>query len=205
MATDLGRAARRPLYGLFGELLSYPHPELANTARACEAELAEEYPEAAAQLSEFRQFVASVPPGQIEEVYTGTFDLDAALHPYLGYHLFGESYKRSVFLLELKERYQALGFNTGSELPDHLALVLRFLSGLEDEVQVEEMLREGVLPVLQRMLEGEPADAETEEHPEPPERPLNREAYGHVLQALWLTLQDLAPSTVDLVSEPTSV
>ncbi len=73
-----------------------------------------------------------------------------ALH--IGYHLFGESYKRSLFLLGLKERYQAEGFDAGSELPDHIAVMLRFCARAADNAAVDEMLRDAVLPVLDKLV-----------------------------------------------------
>ena len=41
--------------------------------------------------------------GKLQEVYSGFFDLNSICHPYIGYQLFGENYKRSIFLVELKK------------------------------------------------------------------------------------------------------
>ena len=45
----------------------------------------------------------------------------------LGYQLFGENYKRSVFLIELKKSYREMGLRRISEMPDRLSIVLRFV------------------------------------------------------------------------------
>jgi nitrate reductase delta subunit len=70
----------------------------------------------------------------------------------VGYHLFGETYKRSVFLLGLKQRYRALGFAMdAAELPDRLSVVLRFLACCPDDALRDELIDEAVLPALGRM------------------------------------------------------
>ena len=89
-------AAERRLYGLFAQLLEYPRGNVAEAARACEALLAREHAEAARLVAEFSVVAESAPPGRLEELYSATFDLNAICHLYVGYHLFGESYKRSA-------------------------------------------------------------------------------------------------------------
>jgi hypothetical protein len=85
----------------FAALLSYPGPEVARAARACAAAVGGAGDEAAALVARFAAFAEEAAPGRLEEVYTALFELDAGAPPYLGHHLFGESYKRSVFLLLL--------------------------------------------------------------------------------------------------------
>jgi len=140
------------LYQCFARLLEYPTGETLPAALTAQKIVATQDPEAAAQFQEFYAYAAALAHGRLEEVYTGTFDLDAACHPYVGYHLFGETYKRSAFLVELKQRYNAEGFCfSDTELPDHLAVVLRFLSVTRDDVLATEIARDALLPVLDRM------------------------------------------------------
>lgn len=186
-------------YRLFAELLSYPRPGLAAAARECEALVAPENPAAAVLLHEFACFAAKAAPGQLEELYTAAFDLDAACSLYVGYHLLGESYKRSVFMLELKRCYEAQGLDIGSELADHLALVLRFLADCDDAELAQELVTEALVPALEKRLgprqgsEGEGAAA-AEEIPESPH------PYLGVLRGLVLVLQR-QPQAVGSVSE----
>ncbi|MBI3165855.1 MAG: nitrate reductase molybdenum cofactor assembly chaperone [Chloroflexi bacterium] len=174
-------------------MLEYPAGGTLQAAIKAQGLLLDEDPEAAAQLKEFHEYAASLPPGRLEEVYTGTFDLDAACHPYVGYHLFGETYKRSIFLVELKQRYSAAGFTfPDNELPDHLAVILHFLAVTSDNTQAEEIARDALLPVLDRMTgraksEGFDEDAES---PKAEEESEKRTQFQVVLEALRSVLQN---------------
>ena len=195
------KTVNRQLFLCFAELLDYPQPGLIEAARECEAlisllcsspVLGEGQDESAAVLlREFRTFVEATPLGRLEEIYSGTFDLDAAYHPYVGYHLFGESYKRSVFLLELKERYRAKGFDVPeNELPDHLALLLRFLAITDDVTMAGEIIHEGLLPAMERMMgKAKSAGYDEVETPEPPHNRRQYNPYRGILEALELVLQ----------------
>ncbi|MFQ5875997.1 MAG: nitrate reductase molybdenum cofactor assembly chaperone [Dehalococcoidia bacterium] len=141
--------------------------------------------DAAAPLSKFRAFVEATPRGRLEEIYTGAFDLDATCHPYVGYHLFGESYKRSVFLLELKERYRAQGYIANDkDLPDRLSILLRFLSMSDDVSLAQEIIGEALIPALDKMAKKK--GGEDVDEPRGGSRP-----YQDVLLTLQILLQQL--------------
>lgn len=185
----------RSLYQCFARMLEYPAGGTLQAAIKAQGLLRDEDPQSAAQLKEFYDYAAALPPGRLEEVYTGTFDLDAACHPYVGYHLFGETYKRSIFLVELKQRYAAEGFSfPATELPDHLAIILHFLAVTRDETQANEIARDALLPVLDRMTgraksEGFDED-ENAEAPKAEEESDKRTQFHGALEALRSTLQN---------------
>ncbi|MBI4317456.1 MAG: nitrate reductase molybdenum cofactor assembly chaperone [Chloroflexi bacterium] len=187
--------AERRILGLFADILDYPKPGLDAVVRESESLLSSRSPEAAALLNGFGAIVSETPPENLEEVYTGTFDLNATCYPYVGFHLFGESYKRSVFMLELKQRYRADGFGIGAELPDHMSMLLRYLSICDDEEAVRDIIQEALLPVLSTMV----GKCEEEEDAAEKHRlqGADRKAYGRVLAALRLALSldyDCVPS-----------
>ncbi len=66
--------------------------------------------------------------GEWEELYTNTLDLNPQVAPYLGYQMWGENYKRGNFMSRLNSALNEEGIERGGELPDHLVLVLRYLS-----------------------------------------------------------------------------
>jgi len=136
----------------FADLLDYPGPQLLDQARECAKLLKVDHPEAAEHVAYFLAFCKDAAPGQLEEVYTGTFDMNPACYIFAGYLLFGESFKRGKFLVGLQERYQQRGFSAGSELADHLAVMFRFLATLKiDDVLGQELLEDCLVPVVQRM------------------------------------------------------
>ncbi len=133
------------------DLLDYPGPDLAQRVKDAICLLDPRHDEASALLEGFGKFVRNNPVSRLEEIYTSTFDLQPVCCLYVGHHLFGESHRRGLFMAGLKEHYQARGFSSGHELPDHLGAVLRFISKYEAEER--EMVQECVLPALKKMLE----------------------------------------------------
>lgn len=140
------------LYSRFADLLSYPDAGLPVAVRDCRRLLRIEQPTVADQLAGFEGFVLSAPLTVIEEAYTHAFDLDALCHLYVGYHIFGESYKRSLLLLGLRKRYRQRGLTIDRELPDHLAVILRYLAQGDATAEDVELIEEAILPSLGKML-----------------------------------------------------
>ncbi|MCC7079032.1 MAG: hypothetical protein IT530_00040 [Burkholderiales bacterium] len=159
----------RRIMGLFADILDYPAAGLAGKAGECAALLGAAAPDAVALLHGFRDFAEDTPIGTLEEVYSGFFDLNPICHPYVGYQLFGENYKRSRFLLGLKERYRAEAFHPGSasELPDRLSIVLRFVAHSAGGESTRDLVHEGLLPALERMTtQPESSDHDHDDHAE---------------------------------------
>lgn len=187
----MNQASEGQLYGLFSELLGYPGPGLADAAGRAAALAGPLSAEAVAYLRQFQGFAQQTPLARIEETYTGVFELDAVCHPYVGYHLFGESYKRSAFILGLKDRYRPYGLSYGIELPDHLAVILGYLAVNLDPCEAGVLIAEALQPALGRML----ASKDEDEPPDPamPKPPPKGGPYRDVLEALALVLQVTAP------------
>ena len=60
-------------------------------------------------LAEFSRRTASLPLASLQETYTQTFDLNPVATLEIGYHLFGENYKRGLFLAQLRETVELAG------------------------------------------------------------------------------------------------
>jgi nitrate reductase delta subunit len=162
-------ATHQELCRHFATLLSYPQADMGGAARTCQNLLAEHHRLAAAELGRFCDFVEVQAAARVEEIYTATFDLQPVCHPYVGYQLFGESKQRTLFLIKLQECYRRHDYISGGELPDHLSEVLRFLAKAQDEPARAELMNDGLLPALAKIIQG----IEDGEHP-----------YGDVLRAL---------------------
>jgi nitrate reductase molybdenum cofactor assembly chaperone NarJ/NarW len=157
---------RAAVLGLFADILDYPAPGLARKASECAALIGAAQPEAAAMLDRFRGFAEETPLGKLQEVYSGFFDLNSICHPYVGYQLFGENYKRSIFLIGLKKAYREEGFEaSASEMQDRLSIVLRYVAHSKGGEEIDELLNRGLLPALARMTTKPESDGHQHDGP----------------------------------------
>jgi nitrate reductase delta subunit len=130
------------------DVLEYPGPDIGARCAELSRRLKDEHPAASQAMEEFAAAIEAMPAMALEEMYAATFDLNPVCCLYVGYHLFGESYKRGAFMANLNAGYRELGFDPGSELPDHLPVILRYLAVLEDAERESWLLEEAVLPAL---------------------------------------------------------
>lgn len=132
-------------------LLDYPNERMAARLERCLSELGDCCPEAAERLAGLRGFLRDQPVGAAEELYTHTFDINPVCTLDVGYHLFGEDYRRGLFLAHLRESQEEVGLTGERELPDHLPVVLRWLARVYGTELYTDMVSECVLPALRKM------------------------------------------------------
>lgn len=82
-------------------------------------------------MERFVETVARLDLGEWEELHTSTLDLSPAFVPYVGHVVWGESYRRGVFMADLQREQRKAGIDQGGELPDHLQPVLRYLAAVD--------------------------------------------------------------------------
>ncbi|MBU6445012.1 MAG: nitrate reductase molybdenum cofactor assembly chaperone [Alphaproteobacteria bacterium] len=113
-------------------LLSYPSHELQAAMAEIGGVLAAESRLTAQARRELRQLVEGLRDDDIyalQERYVALFDRSRALSLNLFEHVHGESRDRGGAMVSLLETYRAGGFEPASwELPDHLPVLLEFLS-----------------------------------------------------------------------------
>lgn len=135
------------IYSVFADVLDYPGGGLEDQL----SEIALECPEARASIEAFQSAARGKSIHELQEIYINAFDLRPDCTPNLGYHLFGDDGRRGLFLAELKGRMAAAGIDLGSELPDHLGLVLRYIDRVEEERP--PLIEDCMLPALARVAE----------------------------------------------------
>ncbi|MDY7084551.1 MAG: nitrate reductase molybdenum cofactor assembly chaperone [Actinomycetota bacterium] len=80
-----------------------------------------------APLARFVGHLRATPPAQLAADYVATFDHRKRCCLFLTYYAHGDTRKRGMALLQLKQTYAAAGLHlVDDELPDHLAVVLEF-------------------------------------------------------------------------------
>jgi len=121
----------RKAVAALGVLLAYPRRErfAADLARAEGRLLEAGAVEASEALEAFERAAVRRSFDELEDLYTRTFDLSPVCAPFLSVHLFGqESFRRARLMTGLEEAYGKAGFDRsegGTELPDHVAIVLQ--------------------------------------------------------------------------------
>lgn len=134
-------------------LFTYPGTEYvkaAENAVACSGS-------AAPTLIIFARDIAAMTLSGLQELYTSTFDLSPVCALDLGWHLFGEDYKRGLFLARMRRELRAHNISETCELPDHLSRALLLLARM-GPTQAEEFACAIVAPALERMLKCMPAE-----------------------------------------------
>ncbi|MFD5246078.1 nitrate reductase molybdenum cofactor assembly chaperone [Amycolatopsis sp. NPDC058340] len=121
-------ADRSRLFELASVLLTYPDAALIGARKELSAAIGEiTHREVREQLTAFLDWFLTTDPLEIETHYVRTFDLRRRSGLYLTYYLHGDTRKRGIALLTLKQRYRAHGLRlTPGELPDLLPVVLEF-------------------------------------------------------------------------------
>ena len=188
MVTVSNEPTAKRIWELFAELLDYPRVSPVEMLEECRTLTGKMSREAEASLTEFQGFARTATLGLLQEEYTRAFDMDESHSLYVGYHLLGESYKRSALLLEFKERYRAHGMEVAGELTDYLPVVLRFLAMCDDQNLTDEIVGEAIWPMLEMIVKQDreqddaPADAEAR----PPAVPV---PYHELLVALLFVVR----------------
>jgi nitrate reductase delta subunit len=155
----------------FAGVFDYPSQKTSKRARECSSLLKDR--RASSLMKSFYSYVKDHPLGRVAEVYTRTFDLQPSCSPYIGYHIFGDGYRRGEFLVRLKGRCSECGLDVGRELPDHISVVLRLLA-LVGGSEEDDLVALCLSPAIDRMLES----LADEENP-----------YSWALQALSYTIR----------------
>ncbi len=140
------------IYGLLANILEYPTSEIVGQAEACSSALESVSGKAKGHFEKFSKFCTTVPLSRLEELYTDTFDLQAICCPYVGFHLFGEDRARGMFMVKLKEHYRAEGHPSNGELPDHISVMLRFLSDQDRSDETMDLISYCLIPSVKKMV-----------------------------------------------------
>jgi nitrate reductase delta subunit len=108
-------------------LLAYPDDELAGRLGLLRQVAAAAGPRAGGPLLRFLDYAAGTALAELAAEYVATFDHRKRCCLFLTYYAYGDTRKRGMALLRLKNVYAAAGLRlTDDELPDHLAVMLEF-------------------------------------------------------------------------------
>jgi nitrate reductase delta subunit len=108
-------------------LLAYPGDGLADRLDLLRDVATAAGPRIGGPLLRFLDHAASTAPYELAAEYVATFDHRKRCCLFLTYYAYGDTRKRGMALLRLKQVYAAAGLRLADdELPDHLAVMLEF-------------------------------------------------------------------------------
>lgn len=139
-------------YFILADLFRYPDGNFPNKLAYGLQLIEEKYPDAAESLNVFIRYTQGRSLREWEELYTKTFDVQAICYLDLGYVMFGEDYKRGVFLHRMKLEQEKAGNNCGYELPDNLSNMLSFFHKAKDEQIVIDLAARILIPGVEKMI-----------------------------------------------------
>lgn len=136
-----------------GEALTYPGPGYRAAVIACRDRLGEVDAEAAAALTLFCDAMADLDDSELEELYTRTFDLNPVCALEVGWHIYGEQYRRGRFLVQARDLLTRAGIDEQGELPDHLISLLPAVARLDADDSAR-FAGTYLVPAVDKMLQG---------------------------------------------------
>jgi len=141
----------KSIYESLAGLLDYPGAGYSLLIGSGGELMAAEGPEISEGFTNFREGVGGLSLSELQELYTRTFDLSPVCALDIGYHLFGENYKRGVFLANLRETEAPFELDQEHQLPDYLPVLLRLLTKLDDEDLRSALIVDCMIPALKKM------------------------------------------------------
>ena len=149
----------RAHYEQLAPLFEYPGPDYPAHVRLARESLGNRYPVAVAELDAFALALPSETGtfstealNDMQEIFTRSFDVQSITTLGVGYVMFGDDYKRGELLVNLNREHREAGVDCGTELPDHLPLVLCLLARWPDPEIVGEFVEEILYPALEKMI-----------------------------------------------------
>ncbi len=144
--------AHRVQYELLAPLFEYPSAGFPERVREIKEYLDTNYGDAAADLGHFADLLPVDDLEAMQELFTRSFDVQAATTLDVGYVLFGDDYKRGILLANLNREHRAANIDTGTELADYIPNLLRLMAVMEDEEVLHDLAYAILGPALLEMI-----------------------------------------------------
>jgi len=139
-------------YQLMAPLFEYPDAGYPDRVGDIRDYLSSRYTEAAGELGHFIELLPADDVQALQELFTRSFDVQAATTLDIGYVLFGDDYKRGILLANLSREHRNAGIDTGTELADYIPNLLRLMAVMEDEEVLHDLAYAILGPALLEMI-----------------------------------------------------
>lgn len=139
-------------YTYLASLFEYPSVDFPDRVRDIRDYLDGRYVDATAEINQFIKLLPAEDLQAMQELYTRSFDVQAATTLDVGYVLFGDDYKRGIMLANLNREHRHASVDTGTELADYVPNLLRLMAVIEDEEVLEDLAYAILGPALLEMI-----------------------------------------------------
>lgn len=136
-----------------GPVLAYPREGYRAAVIECHELLRGADDEAAAAMKAFCDVTDDLSQTELEELYTRTFDLNPVSTLEVGWHIYGEQYRRGRFLVQARDLLQRVGIEEHGELPDHLMSLVPAVARINPE-DAAVFAGTYLVPAVDKMLTG---------------------------------------------------
>ncbi len=146
-------SSKQTLLDAVAELFIYPgsQGDFAPRVAACRELVEQRFPGRGEMLAGLAERSRNMSRGEVEEMFTRTFEINPVCALEVGWHVYGEEYARGALMVRLREELRRHGIAEITELPDHLTHVLQLLGRLDAEL-ADDLAGRYVLPALEKML-----------------------------------------------------
>ncbi len=139
-------------YELLAPLFEYPQTDFPEQVANIKDYLDGQYADAATELGNFADLLPTDDLEAMQELFTRSFDVQAATTLDIGYVLFGDDYKRGILLANLNREHRTADIDTGTELGDYIPNLLRLMAVIEDEEVLHDLAYAILGPALLEMI-----------------------------------------------------
>jgi|LSQX01.3.fsa_nt_gb nitrate reductase assembly molybdenum cofactor insertion protein NarJ len=139
-------------YTLLAEMFRYPSDDMKDYPEKWNEILSRYDDSLRPPLDRFTAHIREKPLSFQQEYYISTFDVQAMCFLDIGYVLYGEDYRRGIFLVNIKKEQIKAKNDCGSELPDHLPNILTLLPKIAEPDLAEELIYSMLIPAINRMV-----------------------------------------------------
>ena len=144
------------IFSVYAQALQYPY---SGQVEALQAQVKDSTSKPGMKaFTSFLQEIGALSLSEQEELFTHTLDLSPLTAPYVGYQIWGESYKRGEFMAQLSQEMSLYEINLEGELPDHLLPVLRYLAAAPAPLPELVEVLDPAIAAMQKSLKKNEAD-----------------------------------------------
>ncbi len=133
-------------------MFEYPDADFPDNVKEIFDHLNGRYSDAATELDRFIELLPCDDLQAMQELFTRSFDVQAATTLDIGYVLFGDDYKRGILLANLNREHRKASIDTGTELADYIPNLLRLMAVIEDEEVLRDLAYAILGPALLEMI-----------------------------------------------------